>query len=143
MSDLRILTVTPDTAEDWRFVHNQIIPADALSADEVAERLTRYHLEVAYAGEALVGCTTVRPPADGGPATVIVRVLAEYRHRGYGRALYAHALLSVAPGEEIETVVWEPSTEGLEFAYANGFVVEIDRYVPEGEETAYLTLRRG
>jgi GNAT superfamily N-acetyltransferase len=132
------------TLTDWQHVHNEIIPADALELDEVRERITRYHLEVAYADGVLVACTTVRPPADDGVATVIVRVLPEFRHQGYGRKLYARSLdAAYALGaQHVETVVWEPNVDGLKFALANGFT-ETDRYLPDGGEAAYITLRLG
>jgi GNAT superfamily N-acetyltransferase len=130
------------TLRDWQHVHNEIIPADALSVDEVRDRVSRYHLEVAYADGVLVGCTTVRPPADDGTATVIVRVLPAYRHRGHGRTLYARSLeAAYARGaKRIETIVWEPNVDGLKFAQAHGFV-EVDRYIMDGAEAAYITLR--
>ena len=57
---------------DWRHVHNVIVPPAALSLDEVRERAGRNCLEVAYLGDVLVGCTTVRPPAaDASPATEV------------------------------------------------------------------------
>lgn len=127
---------------DWQLVHNEIIPADALSLDDVRERAGRNHLEVAYADGVLVACSTVRPPDADGFATVIVRVLPAYRHRGYGRALYARSL-EVARSMQaagIETIVWEPNVDGLKFAQANGFT-ETERYVLDGDEYAYIHLR--
>jgi GNAT superfamily N-acetyltransferase len=130
------------TLHDWQHVHNEIIPAGALELAEVRERISRYHLEVAYADSVLVACTTVRPPAEDGVATVIVRVLPEFRHQGYGRKLYARSLdAAYALGaKHIETIVWEPNVDGLKFALANGFT-ETDRYVPDGDDAAYITLR--
>jgi hypothetical protein len=62
-----------------------VIPVDPLSADEVRERADRHHLAVAFVGDTLIGCSTMQPPAAGSAiATVIVRVLPEYRHRGRG-----------------------------------------------------------
>jgi GNAT superfamily N-acetyltransferase len=127
---------------DWQHVHNEIIPADALSLDDVRERAGRNRLEVAYADGTLVGCSTVRPPDADGVATVIVRVLAAYRHQGYGRALYARSLEAARslPAAGIETIVWEPNVDGLRFAVANGFV-ETERYVLDGDDFAYIHLR--
>jgi GNAT superfamily N-acetyltransferase len=98
---------------------------------------------VAYRGEVLVGCTTVRP-AVGPEATsvVIVRVLAEHRGQGFGTQLYgrASAAARALGAGQIETVVWEPNVDGLRFAAANGFV-EVSRYLPPDEDDAFLTLR--
>ena len=111
--------------------------------DEVRERLGRNRLEVAYRGDVLVGNSTVRPPADG-VATVIVRVLAEHRRQGYGAELLAR---SVAVAHELgarglETIVLESNVDGLRFARARGFVDEVDRYLPDGDDAAFVTLRR-
>jgi GNAT superfamily N-acetyltransferase len=129
--------------EDWQHVHNAIIPADPLSLADIAERLQRNRLEVAYLADTLVGCTTVRPPsADTAAATVIVRVLPEHRGQGLGRQLYIRALAQArALGTgEIETIIWASNVDGLRFALANGFV-EVSRYLPPDEEVPYLTLR--
>lgn len=64
MSRLRIEPVDEATLEDRRHVHNAIIPPAPLSLDEVRERAGRNHLEVAYLGDVLVGCSTVRPPVE-------------------------------------------------------------------------------
>lgn len=130
------------TLTDWQHVHNEIVPAAALSLDEVRERVGRHHLEVAYADGTLVACSTVRPPDGDGTATVIVRVLPEHRHQGYGRKLYARSLdAAYALGaKQVETIVWEPNADGLKFAEANGFT-ETERYVLDGEDAAYITLR--
>ena len=47
--------------DDWRAIHNLIIPADPLSTDDVAERSTRHRLTLADTGEELIGNATVRP----------------------------------------------------------------------------------
>ncbi|WP_246157541.1 GNAT family N-acetyltransferase [Catellatospora sichuanensis] len=128
---------------DWRHAHNVIIPGDPLSLDEVRERLGRNQLEVAYQGEVLVGCTTVRPPADAGAAAVvIVRVFPEHRGQGIGRQLYTRALEQAGAlgGDGIETIVWAANTGGLRFAQAAGFV-EVSRYLPPDEDVPYVTLR--
>ncbi|WP_155389268.1 GNAT family N-acetyltransferase [Catellatospora paridis] len=142
MSDLHVRPVRSDNElADWRHVHNVIIPGDPLSLDEVRERLGRNRLEVAYQGELLVGCTTVRPPGDNG-AVVIVRVLPEHRGHGIGQRLYTRALEQARQlgGDRIETIVWAANTGGLRFAQAAGFV-EVSRYLPPGEDVPYLTLR--
>ncbi|GAA4596859.1 hypothetical protein GCM10023194_70110 [Planotetraspora phitsanulokensis] len=143
MPRLRIEPVGDATLEDWRHVHNVIIPSDPLSTDEVRERVGRNHLEVAYLGDVLVGCTTVRPPAgDAATATVIVRVLPAHRRNGYGEELYetevAHARTSGA--RAIETVVLASNADGLRFALSHEFV-EVSRYLPPEDEDPFITLR--
>jgi hypothetical protein len=64
---LRVVPAAPQRLAEWRQVHNAIIPTSPLTEPEVAERADRHHLTVAYVGDALVGCATVRPPG-GGPA---------------------------------------------------------------------------
>ena len=149
MADLRMHRVLPDvplgdsTLEDWRHVHNVTIPAHLLSPDEVRERAGRNHLEVAYLGDTLVGNSTVRPPVDGSmTATVIARVPAEYRGRGFGTELYIRALerARALGAEVIETVVLAANGTGLRFARKHGFV-EFDRYVLPGESAEWVDLR--
>ncbi|MET7943886.1 GNAT family N-acetyltransferase [Streptomyces sp. NPDC005302] len=128
---------------DWQHVHNVIVPPAALSLDDVRERVRRNRLEVAYLGDVLVGCTTVRPPAeDGGTATVIARVLAAHRGRGFGEELYARGLDQARElgAETVETVVLAANEAGLRFARHHGFV-EIDRYVLPGETAEWVDLR--
>jgi GNAT superfamily N-acetyltransferase len=126
---------------DWRHVHNTIIPTAVLSPDEVRERAGRNRLDVAYAGDDLVGCTTVRPP-DGGVVTVIARVLPPYRGQGYGTALYEHGLAHARDlgATAIETVVLASNADGLRFAEARGFV-EVERYLLAGDTVPFVTLR--
>lgn len=134
---MRVETVFDErTIEDWRRAHNEIVPVAALSTDEVRERVGRYHLEVAYLDDALVGCTTVRPPEEG-IVTVIVRVLPAFRGRGLGNQLYDRAMAHAKTLEplHIETIIWAPNTAGLRFAEAKGFTV-----VERDEE--WIVLRR-
>jgi GNAT superfamily N-acetyltransferase len=129
--------------EDWRFVHNTIIPTDPLSLDDVRERSQRNHLQVAYLGDVAVGCTTVRPPTgEEATATVIARVLPEHRGQGFGQQLYARGMdRALALGAEVvETIVLASNVEGLRFAEAHGFV-EVERYVLDGDTVPYVTLR--
>ncbi|MET8033958.1 GNAT family N-acetyltransferase [Streptomyces sp. NPDC005345] len=144
MPTLRIEKPADDARlRDWQHVHNVIVPPAALSLDEVRERVRRYRLEVAYVGDVLVGCTTVRPPAgDGGTATVIARVLAEHRGQGFGEELYARGLAEARAlgAETIETVVLAADEAGLRFARHHGFV-ESDRYVLPGESAEWVDLR--
>ncbi|WP_418896286.1 GNAT family N-acetyltransferase [Streptomyces cupreus] len=145
MNDLRVVPVDGDRMlEQWRYVHNLIVPPDELSPDEVRERSGRHRLENAYLGDELVGCSTVRPPGgEDAVATVIARVLPEYRRRGFGAALYEHCLARarVLGAQGIQTVVLAANTDGLRFAEARGFV-EVERYVaPEDETEVWLTLR--
>ncbi|WUT00900.1 GNAT family N-acetyltransferase [Streptomyces sp. NBC_00708] len=144
MTDLRIERAAGEASLlDWQFVHNAIIPTAALSFTEVAERAGRNQLSVAYLGEALVGCSTVRPPgADAPVATVIARVLPAHRNQGLGGQLYTHGL-ELARGlgaEVIETCVLESNPEGLRFALRQGFV-ETERYVLPGDTVPFIDLR--
>lgn len=143
MSKLRIEKPTDDARlEDWRHVHNTIIPTAPLSLDDVRERVQRHRLEVAYLGDQVVGCTTVRPPTiESAAATVIARVLAAYRRQGFGEELYARALdqaRQLSP-EVIETVVLASNVDGLRFATRHGFV-EVETYVLPGDTIPYITL---
>ena len=146
MSDLRIEVVSGDARlEQWRHVHNVIVPPAAMTLDEVRERVTRgYRLENAYAGDVLVGCSTVRPPqGEDAVVTVIARVLPGYRRRGYGTALYESGIghARAAGAGAVETVVLAANEDGVRFAHARGFD-EVERYVLPGESELWLTLRR-
>ena len=144
MSDLRIQRVDSDaTRRDWQHVHNTIIPTDVLSIDDVRERAERHRLDVAYLGDVLVGCSTVRPPTSETPAaTVIARVLPEHRRRGFGTALYERGLTAARDLEApaIETIILASNVDGLRFAQVRGFV-ETDRYVMPGDTVPFVTLR--
>jgi hypothetical protein len=111
--------------------------------DEVRERAQRNQLDVAYLGDVLVGCTTVRPPtSDASTATVIARVLPACRGQGFGGEPYARGLTQARkPGASvIETVVLASNLDGLRFAQRHGFI-EVDRYLLPGDSEPYLTLR--
>jgi L-amino acid N-acyltransferase YncA len=128
---------------DWREIHNLIIPTAALSIEEVRERAQRNHLEVAYLDGVAVGCSTVRPPAtDPKLATVIARVRAEQRRRGFGEQIYQRALAKARElgAQEIETVVLESNAGGLRFASRHGFA-ETERYVLPGDTIPFVHLR--
>ncbi|TWF90844.1 acetyltransferase (GNAT) family protein [Streptomyces brevispora] len=128
---------------DWRYVHNTIIATAVLSLAEVDERARRNRLAVAYLGEVVVGCSTVRPPApDDAVATVIARVLPDHRGRGFGGQLYARGLAEARAlgADVIETCVLESSPEGLRFALDRGFV-ETERYVLPGDSVPFIDLR--
>jgi ribosomal protein S18 acetylase RimI-like enzyme len=127
---------------DWQLVHNEIIPTAPLSLDEVRERVGRNVLEVAYDGDVLVGCSTVRPPVDSA-ATVIARVLPAYRRQGFGEALYRRGLARARElgAEAVETIVLASNERGLAFAKSHGFV-EVERYVLPGDTIPFVTLRR-
>lgn len=143
---LRIAQPTGDAAlQEGRHIHNTIVPARPLSPDDVRERSTRNLPHVGYAGEEAVGCTTVRPPADGSStAVVIARVLAPHRGQGLGEQLYAFALERARePGAQtLETVVLATNEDGLRCAQRHGFA-EFDRYVLPGDTVAFVALRRG
>ncbi len=143
MMELRIEPISDATLENWQHVHNVIIPAAALSLAEVQERAKRNRLEVAYADDLLVGCSTLRPPlGDSTTATMIVRILEAFRRRGYGEAYYRHMLAQVPAlgAKTLETIVWEPNIDGLKFARKCGFV-EVDRYFPPEGGAPFITLR--
>ena len=139
---LRIVPVGPDTVTLWRDIHNAVIPAHPLTSDDVHERRTRNSLTLAYDGQELVGNATIRPPRpEAMTATVIVRVLPQYRRNGCGSE-YLAAMLAEARGmgaRRIETVVLASNEDGLAFAGRHGFV-EFDRYVIDGETAAYVGL---
>jgi len=106
---LRIAPVRSAAVTLWRDIHNATIPAHTLTSDDVLERLTRNSLTLAYDGDELVGNATIRPPRpDTMTATVIVRILPEYRRQGFGSE-YLSAMLAEARGmgaRRIETVVF-------------------------------------
>ncbi|WP_433178111.1 GNAT family N-acetyltransferase [Actinoallomurus sp. CA-150999] len=145
MPNLRIERVDDEASlKDWRYVHNLIIPTATLSLDEVRERSGRNLLDVAYADDVLVGCTTVRPPTsdNGSTATVIARVLPEHRRQGFGEALFERGLTEAREldAEVIETVIWAANVDGLRFAEKHGFV-EFDRYQLPGDDVFWIDLR--
>ncbi|TCC36097.1 GNAT family N-acetyltransferase [Kribbella speibonae] len=146
MSELRIVPVEDDqTLLDWQLVHNEIIPTAALSVEEIRERVTRNVLEVAYDGDVLVGCSTVRPPAEEetSAAVVIARVLPAYRRRGFGTAIYEHCLRRARElGDGIETHILSSNEDGVRFAKAHGFV-EVETYLLPGDTIPFIELRLG
>ncbi|MFI9152918.1 GNAT family N-acetyltransferase [Streptomyces sp. NPDC053367] len=144
MTDLRIEPVVGDAMlRQWRHVHNVIVPPAAMSLDDVRERAARHRLCNAYAGDELVGCSTVRAPQGEERAVmVIARVLPEHRRRGFGTALYedglAHARVQGAGA--VDTCVLAVNEEGLAFARARGFT-ETERYTLDGESDVWIDLR--
>jgi GNAT superfamily N-acetyltransferase len=87
----------------------------------------------------------VRPPTEdnGATATVIARVLPEYRRRGLGTHLYERALgqARALDAQVIETVVLASNPDGLRFADQHGFV-ELERYLlREGDAVPWIDLR--
>jgi RimJ/RimL family protein N-acetyltransferase len=139
---LRVEPAAPDRLGEWREIHNEIIPTAPLREDEVAERATRNHLTVAYIGQTVVGCATVRPPVgESGTATVIVRIREPFRRRGLGTAYLEAAMADTRALDpaRIETVVLETNADGLAFAHKHGFV-EHDRYVLDGEAVPFVDL---
>ncbi|ELS54143.1 GNAT family N-acetyltransferase [Streptomyces viridochromogenes] len=143
LSDLRVEPVVGETMlEQWRYVHNVIVPPAAMDLAEVRERSGRYRLRNAYVGDVLVGCSTVRPPTgEEAVATVIARVLPEYRRRGHGTKLYEDGLAHARGlgARAIETCVLAVNEDGLRFASACGFV-ETDRYVLDGGTDLWVDL---
>lgn len=142
---LDIVIATGALLEEWRTIHNAIIPTAPLSAGEVAERSTRHRLTLGYVDGHLVGNATVRPPrAPDAVATVIVRILAEHRRNGHGTA-YLEAELDQARqmgARRIETVVLASNIDGLAFAQDRGFI-EHDRYVLGGDTVPFIDLHLG
>jgi GNAT superfamily N-acetyltransferase len=136
------IVVAGERRDDWRAIHNQIIPTAPLSVEEVAERAGRNRLTLAYAAGELVGNATMRPPrAPGAGATVIVRILQEHRRQGLGSA-YLEAELAVARdlgSQRIETVVLASNVDGMAFANAHGFV-EHGRYLLQGHTIPFIEL---
>jgi len=129
--------------EDWRYVHNAIIPTAVLSLEEVCERAGRNRLTVAYLDDLPVGCSTVRPPVEASTAaTVIARVLPDHRGKGFGGRLYERGLADARTlgAAVIETCVLESNAEGLRFALGRGFV-ETERYVLPGDSVPFIDLR--
>lgn len=147
MTELSFAQVEPsgndDVLRDWREIHNLIIPTAALSIDDVRERSQRNHLEVAYLDGVAVGNSTVRPPSDDPSlATVIARVLPEYRKRGFGEQIFQRCLTKANDigARQIETIVLASNTDGLRFATRHGFV-ESERYVLPGDTIPFVHLR--
>jgi GNAT superfamily N-acetyltransferase len=127
---------------EWQQIHNEIIPADPLSFDEVRERSGRHRLELAYAGDLAVGNSTVRRPTEDAGAMVIARVLPAYRRHGIGTQLYERGLEAArrwADDRPVETVVLASNESGLAFALAQGFV-EVERYTLPGDTVPYVAL---
>jgi ribosomal protein S18 acetylase RimI-like enzyme len=139
---VRLLPAGPASPRrHWRELHNLIIATSPLSDAEVEERAGRNHLEVAYLNDVAVGCSTVRPPADGA-ATVIARVHPDLRRRGFGNQIYHRALLAAQAlnADSILTVVLATNEDGLAFARGHGFV-ETDRYLLPGDAVPFIDLR--
>ncbi|MEO6510002.1 MAG: GNAT family N-acetyltransferase [Nocardioides sp.] len=138
----RIEPAAPDHLEDWRRIHNAVIPTAPLSEVDVAGRATRHRLTLAYDAETLVGNATVRAPDVDGVVTVIVRILPEHRRRGLGSTYLAHELAEARAGTPvgIDTVVLASNEDGLAFALARGFV-EVERYLLDGDTIPFVNLR--
>ena len=149
MDDVRFEQVADErTVVDWQRIHNEIIPTDPLTLDEVRERSGRHRLELAYLdawvgrGQSAVGNSTVRRPTDDQGAMVIARVLPAYRRQGIGTMLFHRGLelaLTWADQRPVETVVLESNEDGLAFALARGFV-EVERYPLPGATIPYVAL---
>ncbi|WP_257585610.1 MULTISPECIES: GNAT family N-acetyltransferase [unclassified Streptomyces] len=142
--DLRMAPVGDDgMLERWRHVHNVVVPPAAMSLADARGRRARNRLAIACLGSELVGCSTVRPPAGAERvATVIARVLPEFRGRGFGTAVYAEALehARALGAAAVETCVLAANTDGLRFARLRGFD-EIDRYTLDGDPAVWVDLR--
>ena len=67
MDDVRFVEVADEqSVADWQRVHNEIIPTDPLSLDDVRERSARHRLELAHLADAVPSGT---PPCAGPPMT--------------------------------------------------------------------------
>ncbi len=143
MDDVCFVEVADEqTVADWQRIHNEIIPTDPLSLDDVRERSSRHRLEVAYVGAEAVGNSTVRRPTEDAGTMVIARVLPPYRRRGIGTVLFHRGLeVAVAWADQrpVESVVLETNEDGLAFALARGFV-EVERYTLPGATIPYVAL---
>lgn len=142
MSVLSFMRVTDEVAADaWARVHNEIIPTDPLTVEQVLERSRAYVLDLATLDGSVVGCSTVRPATDDAPVTVIARILPACRRRGYGSALLGHALTHAAAWDarRVQTIVLASNADGLDFALRRGFV-ETERYTLEGRSVPYIHL---
>ena len=130
------------TLEEWRYVHNVVIPTALLSLEDVRERAGRNHLEVAYLDDTVIGNSTVWPPTDELPvARVIARVLPDQRRRGFGEQIYSRALERArsTAAAVVGTVVLASNTDGLRFAHKHGFV-ETERYLRPEDEIPWVQL---
>ncbi|MCW5250857.1 GNAT family N-acetyltransferase [Streptomyces sp. SHP 1-2] len=128
--------------EDWRAVRDAVAPAAAPAAAGPAGRDARDLRATAYLGGLAVGCSTVRPPADGGStATATVGVLPAFRGRGIGTALFEAALAQARErgAGTVRTEVPAADGDGLRFARGCGFV-ERKRYVPDGGSDEWIEL---
>jgi GNAT superfamily N-acetyltransferase len=130
------------TLLDWQHIHNEVIPPDPLSVDDVRERSGRHRLELAYLGGQAVGNSTVRRPDDESGAMVIARVLPSFRRQGIGTQLYERGIAAArkwADGRPLETVVLAANEDGLAFALARGWV-ETERYALPGATIPYVAM---
>jgi len=143
VTDLRFVAPADDAAlEEWRRIHNTVVPPWPLSLSDVRERAGRNRLTVAYLDAVPVGNSTVRPADAEGVATVIARVLPEHRGRGFGTLIHERALAearALGPAA-IETLVLAANVDGLRFARRHGYV-EVERYAVDGAHEVRLRLR--
>ncbi|GIF68718.1 hypothetical protein Ais01nite_67530 [Asanoa ishikariensis] len=143
MPELHFVAPADDAAlEQWRQIHNTVVPPWPLSLEDTRERAGRNRLELAYLGEVAVGNSTVRPLDADGVATVIVRVLPPQRGRGFGTLIHERALASARALEPaaIETLVLAANVDGLRFAQRHGYA-EVERYAVDGAHEVRLRLR--
>ncbi|WP_328287005.1 GNAT family N-acetyltransferase [Streptomyces mutabilis] len=109
--------------EEWRYVHNEVVPPAATGPQEARERAARYRPANACLGDVLVGCSTARPPeGQERVATVIARVLPAFRGRGIGAALHEAGMARARAlgARVVESVVLAANGDGLRFAEGRG-----------------------
>ncbi|MDG4827650.1 GNAT family N-acetyltransferase [Asanoa sp. WMMD1127] len=143
MTELRFVAPVDDGAlEEWRGIHNTVVPPWPLSLPDVRDRAGRNRLELAYAGAVAVGNSTVRPLDADGVATVIARVLPAHRGRGFGTLIHERALAAARALDPaaIETLVLAANVDGLRFARRHGYA-EVERYEVAGAQEIRLRLR--
>jgi GNAT superfamily N-acetyltransferase len=137
-NDFRIALVGDESLDAWRLIHNEIIPPDQLTLDDVTERAARNQMHVGWLDGQPVACSTIRPPQND-EVMLIVRVLPKFRREGLGSLLYAYLLSHpwVSSTTRLTTVVLAANSSGLQFALNRGFV-QVDEY--DVGDTTYIDL---
>ena len=133
---LTIVGVDDDNAEDWRILHNTLVPMRPLTIEDVVATRRRYRLTLAYMDDQLVGNATLRPPVQPDQqAAVIVRIAPAVRRQGLGTE-YSQVVVREARklgAKSLATVVLADNVGGVAFALRAG-LVEVARYCVDGAE---------